>query len=100
MIEVEDMPSLQENAVQCKDGVYRPARPVPTFFKLRLRDALEVLRGRAVAVYLYDGSETGPRIKRQDPKGLRGRSHIVPTLDDAAFGVPNVDLSARTKKAP
>lgn len=64
MIEVEDMPSLLETAVQCKDGVYRPARPLPTFFDLRLRDALEVLRGRAVAVYLYDGSETGPRIRR------------------------------------
>lgn len=64
MIEVSDMASLSESAVQCKDGVYRPARPVVTFFGPRLRDALEVLRGRAVAVYLYDGSETGPRISR------------------------------------
>jgi hypothetical protein len=64
MIEVEDMASLLETAVQCKDGAYRPARPLPTFFNLRFRDALAVLRGQAVAVYLYDGSETGPKIPR------------------------------------
>jgi hypothetical protein len=37
---------------------------LPTFFNLRFRDALAVLRGQAVAVYLYDGSETGPKIPR------------------------------------
>jgi hypothetical protein len=43
--------------VQCRDGRYRPARPLPTFFKERLRDALAVLRGEALAVYFYDGHE-------------------------------------------
>ena len=45
--------------VQCADGVYRMARPLPGFLKQRVLDAWEVFRGRALAVKTYDGSETG-----------------------------------------
>ena len=60
MYDSVDLSILTDSSVLCRDGRYRPARPIPDFLKQRFLDALEVLRGRAVAVYLYDGSETGP----------------------------------------
>ena len=43
--------------VRCADGQYRIGRPLPTFLSTRIRDAWEVLCGRAEAVKTYDGSE-------------------------------------------
>lgn len=47
-----DADSLQSNRIKI-DGKWRIARPIRRMFRLRLRDAIQVLTGRAEAVKFY-----------------------------------------------